>query len=188
MINNSVPTPVELLADYTTAKSLGSPLLASNGMLVPEGYEDLRLLIQGFTRPIITQNDPAEANYAGGLAAHVNTVPKTAYQMSVTILETEAGRVQDFAEKLLLNGGQMNVWAYDGRPKKYTNRYKLHDCIFTFDGGGDIQSDSRSQVVTIQATMYYVYFGQVESLGGGLSAAVGKIKAVVGSLRDLVGR
>lgn len=187
MINKSVPTPAELQQDYLAAKALGSALLASNGMLVPDGNEDLRLLIQGFTRPIITQNDPAEVNYAGGLGAHVNTVPKTAYQMSVTLLETEAGRIEDFAEYLINNDGQMDCWAYDGRPERYTRRFRLHDCIFTFDGAGDIQADSRSQVVTVQATMNYVYFGQNESLGGGSSSQPGKVN-IINAAQTSLGR
>ena len=190
MISSQVPTPAELQADYNAAKALGSPMIASNAALVPEGFSDLRLLITGFTRPIKSANDPAEVNYAGGLAAHVTATLKTAYQMSVTILETEAGIVQDFSDYLDANGGQINCWAYDGRPDRWTRRFFLRDCIFTFDGAGDMQSDSRSQVVTVQATMNYVYFGQVESLGGGSSAKRGKMDVItaaqtqLGKLRD----
>lgn len=185
MKSSIIPTPIELQQDYIAAKALGSPLLASNGMLVPEGFDHLRLLISGFTRPLMSANDPAEANFAGGLMTHVGTVAKTANQMSVTIMETENGIVQDFAEQLLVNGGELNCWAYDGRPNKWVRRFLLQSCHFTFDGGGDMQADSRSQVVTVQATMYYTYFGQNESLGGGLQAAVGKVQALAGAAAAL---
>ena len=60
MISSQVPTPAELQADYNAAKALGSPMIASNAALVPEGFSDLRLLITGFTRTIKYDNDPAE--------------------------------------------------------------------------------------------------------------------------------
>lgn len=156
----------ELRGDYQVAKQLGAPLLACQGMLVPRGAPEMRLLFQSFPRPIVTNNDIGDVGYSGGLQGHVPGVAKTSYQGSITLLETETGIVNQFAELVLANGGSMDCDYYDGRPERFTKVYELLDCAFTFEPG-DMQADGRSQVLTISGSVQYMYFGDSLAVGGG---------------------
>ena len=148
----------ELRGDYQAAKQLGAPMLACQGMLVPRGAPEMRLLFQSFPRPIVTNNDIAEINYARGLKAHTAGSPNTSYQGSITMLETETGIVGQFAELIMANGGIMDCDYYDGRPERFTKVFELEDCAFTFEPA-DMQSDGRSQVVTVSGSIQYMFFG-----------------------------
>ena len=177
-----MPTLADLNNDQAVIQGLGAPMLAANGMLEPVGFESMRFLISGFTRPMITLNDPAQVTFGGGFETHVPGIPKTAYQMSVTFIETNAAHIAEFSEVCVQQGGRMKCWAYDGRPDNYTNRYLLTNVTFTFDGGGDIDSTNKSSNINVTATMYYNYFGLYESTrsgGGGLSGFLDKVDQVV---------
>lgn len=148
----------ELRGDFQAAKQLGTPMLACQGMLVPRGAPEMRLLFQSFPRPIVTNNDIGDVAYAGGLQSHVAGTPKTSYQGSITMLETETGIIGQFAELILANGGIMDCDYYDGRPERFTKVFELLDCAFTFEPA-DMQSDGRSQVVTVSGSIQYMFFG-----------------------------
>ena len=47
---------------------------------------------------------------------------------------------------------------YDGRPERFTKVFELLDCAFTFEPA-DMQSDGRSQVVTVSGSIQYMFFG-----------------------------
>ena len=128
----------------------------------------MRLLFQSFPRPIVTNNDIGDVAYAGGLQSHVPGTPKTSYQGSITLLETETGMAGQFAELILANGGVMDCDYYDGRPDRFTKVFELLDCAFTFESA-DMQSDGRSQVVTISGSIQYMFFGDAIAIGGGNS-------------------
>ena len=106
-MKNTLPTYARYKRDYETAKSLGAAALACNAVLIPTGFEHMRLLFQNFTRPMVTNNDPADVDYAGGLAAHIQGVPKTDFETSVTAIETEKGALSKFAQAVVDNGGML---------------------------------------------------------------------------------
>lgn len=159
-----IQTLPEYRDDYETAKQLGAAMLACNAMLVPEIAPNIALLLKSYPRPIVTNNEAAEVAYAGGLAGHVAGVPKTSFQGAVTAIETETGQIADFAELLMSNGGTTNCILYDGRMNRWTKAHELIDCAFTFEPG-DIDSESRTTILTISANMTYMYFGQNAALG-----------------------
>jgi len=158
---------------YETAKSLGAAMLACNAVLVIEGYEDLHILIQNFQRPITSHHDPAEVDLAQGLQAHVAGVRKTNFESQWTFIETEAGVISKFAEELVtIHDGVIPLarvydgFVGDGDTIQGSREYELIDCAITFsDGGGEIDSASRSQILQVQASCRYNYFGQNGKLG-----------------------
>ena len=154
----------QLKSDYELARQSGSPLLQCQGMLVPRGFEHMRLLFQSFPRPIATNNDIADVAYSGGLQAHVAGVPKTSYNGALTILETESGACTAFSEFLLANGGSIDCDYYDGRIDRFTKSYELLDCAITLEAA-DMAADGRSQVVTVSGTIQYMYFGLFADIG-----------------------
>lgn len=183
-MRSDMPSLAAYNNDYATAKSLGSPMLASNAYLEPIGASHLRLLFLSTTRPMVTLNDPADVSYAGGLQASVAGTPKTKYTMSLTIQETDSGPVADFAEWAIENGGTFDCYYYDGRPENPLRQYFLQGCCITFDGGGEIGAENRSTVVTVSAQLEYVYFGQNSGLGSVSGGGIlGKIQGAVNKVQ-----
>ncbi len=158
---------------YETAKSLGSAMLACNAVMIPKGYDNLWLLIQNFPRPAVTYNDPADVDYARGLASHVTGTPKTNYEGSITMIETESGQFARFPEAIANShkGELDSVMVYDGfvgdgSRIEGKRSYELLGVAFTFsDGGGEIDSSSRSQILQVQGSIRYHYFGGKGELG-----------------------
>lgn len=158
---------------YETVRSLGAAMLACNAVLVIEGYQDLYLLLQNFQRPITSHHDPADVDLARGLQAHVAGVRKTNFESQWTFIETENGAISKFAEDLVVKHGGIiplarvyDGFVGDGDNIKGLREYELIDCAITFsDGGGEIDAASRSQILQVQASCRYNYFGQGGKLG-----------------------
>ncbi len=178
MQSQFIQTLPDYRADYETAKQLGAAMLACNAMLVPEAAPNIALLFKTYPRPIVTNNESAEVAYAGGLMGHVPGVPKTSYEGAVTMIETETGQIVDFAELLLAQGGSTNCILYEGRIDRWTKAHELIDCAFTFEPG-DLDSESRSTVLTVSGNMKYMYFGQNSAVGTASNALFGGKKIPV---------
>lgn len=167
------PSPQAMRKRYETAKSLGAAMLACNAVLVIDGYENLHILLQNFQRPITTMHDPAEVDYAGGLQGQSTSVVKTKFESQWTFIETESGAISRFAEDIVIKfGGELPLarvydgYIGDGDTIKGNREYELIDLAITFaDGGGEIDSASRSQILQVQASCSYNYFGQSGKLG-----------------------
>lgn len=165
--------------NYEAAKSLGAAMLACNAVLVPEGYNNIYLLIQNFQRPIMSHNDSADVDYAGGLQAHVAGTLKTNFEGQWTLIETESGAISKFAEDIATKHGGIlplvriyDGFVNDGNNIKGNREYELIDCAITFtDGGGEIDSASRSQILQVQASCRYNYFGQSGKIGAAGSSS-----------------
>jgi len=154
----------QLKADYLAIKQIGSPLLQCQGMLVPRGFDHVRFFFKSFPRPLATNNDNVDLGYAGGLESHTAGVPKTSYSDSFTMLETESGVVTAFSEFVLANGGVIDCDYYDGRLDSFTRAYEVLDVAMTFEQP-NMDSDGRSQAVTISGSMRYMYFGLFADIG-----------------------
>lgn len=158
---------------YETARSLGAAMLACNAVLVIEGYQDLYMLLQNFQRPITSHHDPADVDLARGLQAHVAGTRKTNFESQWTFIETESGVISQFAEDLVTKHGGIiplarvyDGFVGDGDNFKGLREYELIDCAINFaDGGGEIDAASRSQILQVQASCRYNYFGQGGKLG-----------------------
>lgn len=172
-MRSNLPTLQAYRKQYETARSLGAAMLACNAVLVPEGYNNLHILIQNFQRPIITMNDAADVDYARGLQAHVAGTPKTNFESQWTLIETETGAISKFAEEIVVKHGGIlpmarvyDGYVTDGDNIKGNKVYELIDCAITFtDGGGEIDASSRSQILQVQASCRYNYFGQSGKIG-----------------------
>ncbi|CAM4285663.1 hypothetical protein [Acinetobacter pragensis] len=154
----------QLRADYLAIKQLGSPLLACQGMLVPRGMEDYRLLIKSCPRPIVSNEDPAEVQYPGGFTGIVAGVPKTHYTGNLQMLVTEAGHDQIFADYIVANGGMIDCDYYDGRVDSFTRAYFLENCAIRFEMA-EYDSDSRSQNMTVSCPIDFNFFGNFANIG-----------------------
>ncbi len=174
-MRTSMPSLQDYRKMYETAKSLGSAMLACNAVMIPKGYDELYLLIQNFPRPAVTHNDSADTDYALGFQSHTQGTPKTDFEGSITMIETVSGQFARFAEDLVNKhqGELETVMVYDGfvgdgSEIKGDRSYELLGVSFTFsDGGGEIDSSSRSQILQVQGNIRYHYFGNSGKLGSG---------------------
>lgn len=159
---------INTLRDYTqdakTAESLGSAMLQCSGMFVPEGAPEIALLITNFPRPMITHNEPADFNLAGGGQFHVSGAPKNRYDGSFQMIETDFGQATAFAELLMSCGGSMNCTVYDGRPDRFIRAHELLNVSFTFEPF-EIDSEGVSTIQRVSGQVKYNYYGVNASLG-----------------------
>lgn len=153
----------DMFKDWQTAKSMGSAMLASNAILVPKARPDLAMLIKSFPKFLATLNDPAEVNYAGGLQATVASIPKTSFEGSLTLIETDTGKGMELAE-WMGTVGSTDFYLYDGRQDRYMRVHEYFDCKITLDVG-EIDSENRSQILMYNGTIKGMYFGQTAKLG-----------------------
>lgn len=163
----------QLRADYEAIKQQGSPLLACQGMFVPDGMENMRFLIKSGIRPIVSNGDPAEVQYAGGYTGIVAGIPNTKFSGSVQIIETEAGHVQNFAEWVVANGGMFDATYYDGRIDSFTRAYRLENVALRFEPS-EFDTESRSQVTVITGQIDYNYFGLYADIGANGTVTAGQ--------------
>ncbi|MGO3664799.1 MULTISPECIES: hypothetical protein [unclassified Psychrobacter] len=196
-MKTKTPSAQAYRKQYETAKSLGAAMLACNAVLVPEGYNNLYLLIQNFQRPIVSHNDSADVDYARGLQAHVAGTVKTNFEGQWTLIETESGAISKFAEDIAVKHGGIlplvriyDGFVGDGDNIKGSREYELIDCAITFtDGGGEIDAASRSQILQVQASCRYNYFGQsgkIGATGSGADVFADTLTNALGSLSSLV--
>ncbi|GAA5003300.1 hypothetical protein GCM10023206_06850 [Acinetobacter puyangensis] len=179
----------QLRQDYESIQAIGAPLLASQGMLV---FEDssislMRYHIKSSMRPIVSNGDPAEVQYAGGLTGIVAGVPNTKYTGNIQIIATESGYEQELAEYVVntLGGIIEQATYYDGRMDSYTRAYSLHNLALRFEPG-EFDSESRSQVMTISCPCDYNYFGLYADIGSNGTVSVGQKTAAATSFSNTV--
>lgn len=186
-MKNNTPSYASYRKDYETAKALGAPAIACNAVMIPTGHESMRLLIQNFPLPIATRNDSADVDYGGGLASHTPGVAKTNFEGSITVIETETAATNNFAQWVTDNGGEISectiiFGASDGTAKN-AKAYKILDVAITFsDGGGDVDSSSRSQILTVSGSTRFMYFGENANLGATGQAAINSINSTLSNL------
>lgn len=178
--------------DYLTAKELGAAMLACNAALIPTGFENIRLLIQNFQRPIQTRLDAAEVDYANGLQASVPGTVKTKFEGQWTMIETESGAIANFATAInspTYNGVLPLAKIYEGH-KASDSVGRVHELIdlnIAFESGGDIDASSRNQILQVQATCTYMYFGESGNLGSNDNTLASTISSALNNLAALNG-
>ena len=169
MQQNFIQTLTDYTGDAIAAQALGAAMLQCNAVIVPENMPSIALLISNFTRPVVTHNEAADYNLAGGGQFHVAGAPKNRYEGQWQIIETDFGQATAFAELIQSQGGQTNCIVYDGRQGRYMNSHSLTNVTITFEGI-DIDSEGVSSIQRVSANVKFNYYG--------LSAGLGNVNAI----------
>lgn len=185
MQQNFINTLQDYTGDAISAQSLGAAMLQCNGMIVPENMPNIALLITNFNRPVITNNEAADYNLAGGGQFHVSGAPKIRYEGQWQLIETDFGQATAFAELLMAQGGQTNCIVYDGRKGRYMQAHALTNVAITFEPI-DIDSEGVSTIQRVQASVKYNYYGSTAGLG--TANAVGKIAGAGAGVASVLGK
>lgn len=185
MIQNFVPTLRDYMRDEIAAQSLGAAMLQSNAMIVPEIAPELALLFTNFPRPIVTYNESADYNLAGGAQFHVAGAPKNRYEGQAQMIETDFGQITAFAELLMASGGSTTCLVYDGRPDRFSQVHELRNCTFVFEPL-EVDAEGVSTIMRASASMKYNYYGVNAELGS--VTATGLLEGISEGTRQLQDR
>lgn len=147
---------------YNSIKALGDKAVASDAVMIIEGYEGISLLFKQFPWPVLTPQGEIEvATPLGGGLWQPQQV-KVHQQGAVTIAETVDGKVAAFLNELnLRNGGRFNAKMYEGTPDGYTRLVRIYDAFLQIDNP-DRDHENRSQILTYSGTIFFHYFGDDE--------------------------
>ncbi|WP_151812468.1 hypothetical protein [Acinetobacter bereziniae] len=186
MNQNFIQTLQDYVQDGVAVQSLGSAMLQCNGMLVPDNMPEIALLITNYSRPVITNNESADFNLAGGGQFHIPGAPKNRYEGQIQIIETDIGQGSAFAELIMACGGSVGATMFDGRSGRYTTAHEITNCTFTFEPL-DIDSEGVSAIQRIQGSIKYNYYGRLANLGTG-TALSGQIKGSNDGVQDVLNK
>lgn len=164
------PTYNYYAKQYNTVKSLGAAALACNAIFIPEGFEHLQFLIKSFPLPIQTNHEPGTVEYAMGLQAPRNSVPKVKFDGSTTMIETDTRMIYEFFKLIQRNKGVVNnakiISGMSDGGESGTFVHKIQDVHFTTENGGEIDGSSREQILELSGVnISYMYFGDEAELG-----------------------
>lgn len=164
MKQNFINTLRDYVQDGLAAQSLGSAMLQCNGMFVPDNMPEIAILIPNYTSPVVTNNESADFNLAGGGQYHIAGAPKNRYEGQIQMIETDFGQVNKFAELLVASGGTTDGYMYDGREGRYVTAHRVTNITFTFEPK-DIDGEGVSTIQRVQGSIKYNYYGQMANLG-----------------------
>lgn len=185
MRQNFIQTLQDYTGDAIAAQSLGAAMLQCNAVIVPEAMPSIALLITNFNRPVITNNESADYNLAGGAQFHVPGAPKTRYEGQWQMIETDFGQSTAFAELIMASGGQTDCIVYDGRAGRFMASHELTNVAITFEPI-DIDAEGVSTIQRVSANVKYNYFGGTASLGG--ANAVGQIAGAANGVQETLNK
>lgn len=71
--------------------------------------------------------------------------------------------------------GRFNAWVYYGTPNAYVERRKIEHAFIVVDEPAEANWESRTEILTFNAMIYYHYYGETE-FGGGNLCTLGQIQ------------
>lgn len=152
---------------YNTSRTMGDKAINSDATFEIEGHSDLTLLTKQFPWPTLSPTGEIEIPGPLGAGAWQPQQIKVHQQGQMAFMETVQGRIQQFLEDIVSKGGRFDATVYEGTPDRFYRAYKLRDCFFQADNP-DRDWENRSQIVLINGTLFFHFFG--EKLPGNLIA------------------
>lgn len=144
---------------YNAAKALGDKAVSSDAYFEIEGHEGIALLTKQFPWPVLSPGGEIEIATAMGAAMWQPQQLKVHQQGQLAFVETRTGMIQKFMNEVNANGARFDAIVYEGTPDKFTRAVKIKDCFFQADNP-DRDWENRSQVVMINGTLFFHFFGE----------------------------
>ncbi|MFA5920135.1 MAG: hypothetical protein WC856_02440 [Methylococcaceae bacterium] len=145
---------------FDTTKALGAKVISSDFTLEIEGFESNYLLAKQCPWPEMSVAGEIEVSMPLGAAMWQPQQAKINQQGAVTFMETVAGSIDNMLLGILTDGGLFNAKIYEGTPQKFLRAKRITDCFLQMDNA-DRDFENRSQVLTLNGTMFFHYFGEV---------------------------
>jgi len=159
MPTTNVKSGAYLKGIFASTAALGDKVVSSDAYFEIEGYEQLGLLIKQFPWPELSPGGEIEVPMPFGSARWQPQQLKVHQQGQVTFMETQAGHVQEFLERIIFNdGARFNARVYEGTPDDHSRVCELRDCFLQLDNP-DRDWENRGQIMMISGTLFFHYFG-----------------------------
>lgn len=139
----------------------GLKLVNADFALEIEGFEGNWLLCKQAPWPELSSGGEIEVSGPLGLGQFQPQQAKTHQQGAITMMENEAGQIDDMLLALLTagNNARFNAKVYQGTPENYTYYKPIYDCFMQLDNP-DRDWENRSQILLFNGTMFFHYFGE----------------------------
>lgn len=145
---------------YTGVKALGNKAINSDAWFEIEGYEQMGLVTKQFPWPVLGVIGNIEVAGPAGMMMTQPQQVKIVHESPISFSETITGMVHRFTRDIIRNsGGVFNATVYEGTPERFYRAVKLRDCFFQPDNI-DRDWENRSQVVMINGTLHFHFFGE----------------------------
>lgn len=147
-----------LKGSYNAQRLLGDKAIASDAVMVIDGFEQLQLLTKQFPWPELSVVGEIEVPMPLGAAAWQPGQLKINQQGAISFMETVGGQVHTFCEQVAARGGRFQATVYEGTPERFYRALKIQDCFIQLDNP-DRDFESRQQIMLVTGTIFFHYFG-----------------------------
>jgi hypothetical protein len=154
----TVQAPEYLKGFYNQTRALGDKSVSSDATFEIVGHESLYLLTKQFPWPTISPGGEIEIATPWGGGAWQPQQLKVHQQGQVSFMETVNGAIERFMKDVAGAGARFDAFVYEGTPDRYRRKCKIVDCFFQIDNP-DRDWENRSQIVLINGTLFFHYFG-----------------------------
>ena len=163
---------------HEAARQHGDMRVASDFSLQIDGYEEIWLYIRSQFWPMLTPGEGIEVPSPLGSAMWEPSQAKFHQQSAITLQESATGMVSQMFQNMLMCQGaigvpinstaRFNAWVYYGTPENWIERAKIEHAFIQAEPIDAPDWESRTQPLTIQANIFYHFYGQVEKGAGNL--------------------
>lgn len=147
---------------HDASQALGSKVVNSDFTFEIEGFEQNYLLCKQAPWPEISPGGEIEVPTPMGAKAWQPQQVEVAQQGQISLMETVAGAIDQMMVNLITQGGTFNAKIYEGTPERHLRYKRIRDCFIQMDST-DRDWENRSQILLFSGTIFYHYFGEVES-------------------------
>lgn len=166
---------------HEAARAHGDMRIAADYSLQIDGQEGSWLYIRSQFWPMLTPGEGIEVPTPLGAAMWQPSQAKFHQQSSITLQESADGRVSSLFQSLLTCPGsdgdiitpinspsRFDAWVYYGTPENWIERARIRYAFLQAEPIDDPDWESRTQITTIPATIFYHFYGEYEKGTGGL--------------------
>jgi hypothetical protein len=147
-----------LKGSYNAQRLLGDKAIASDAIMVIDGFEQLQLLTKQFPWPELSTGGEIEVPGPLGMASWQPSQLKVHQQGAISFMETVGGQVHDFCKAVAARGGRFQATVYEGTPEKFYRGLKIVDAFVQLDNP-DRDMESRQQILLVTGTIFFHFFG-----------------------------
>jgi len=160
----ALSTGIYLKKTFDAVNAMGDKFVSSDGQFVIDGFEEYGLLIKQFPWPVMSSGEAIEIPSMMGAKYHQRSQHKVNQQGSIGLMETQAGHIGMLMRELINKGGYFDAKVYKGEKENYTTYHRIERCTIQLEPG-EVDWENSTQIMTLQGTLFYHYFGEQSCSG-----------------------
>lgn len=144
--------------------ALGEIAIASEYLMVIEGYEHLTFLTKGFALPLASAEEKIDVFLAGGIVTHTSPMAKTDFSHGLTITETVPGHALELFEAVayersITHRTKFNFTIYQGTVAEHVRKWPCSSALLHGFEPPEIDGENRTQIMQYAGNIAYHCFG-----------------------------